>query len=413
MQVTLIRPHYFSCWESLACGSIASYLERYYKGNLELKFFDGFFDDDKEIISGSIDSHYVGFSCTSPQMKHALYLAEKIKEQNPKVTTVFGGHHPSSLPEQTIAHRQVDIVIVGEGETGMLAALTLKKSLNGKIWYSRIIDNLDTIPFPDRKLIRQDRTLALTEKNDGERIASVLSSRGCWFQCIFCTGDHDVFRTLKPRRRSVWHVLDEIEQLVKEWHIEFLKFADAEINTDEAWLQDFCRQKIESKIEVPWGANIHAALIHKDTLELMKKANCREIWVGVESGSPKILRELRKGVTVTQIENVFHWAKETGILRRAYFMCGFPNETREDFDMTLALAERLDFDVGGMTIPCPYPGTALYNATLYANVDWSAMDEYQNDIWRTKNFTNEDLKRMQAEFVDKFKDRLCFRQKKV
>jgi len=413
MKVTFVRPHYFSCWESLACGSIASYLKRYYKGDLELQFFDGFFDSDEEIIKGSIDSHYVGFSCTSPQMKHALELAKKIKEQNSKVITVFGGHHPSSLPDGTFAHPQVDRVIVGEGETGMLALLNVKSLRKTRgIWHSRIIENLNTIPFPDRKLIRQDRTLALTEKNDGERIASVLSSRGCWFHCIFCTGDHDVFRTLKPRRRSVWRVLDEIEQLVKEWHIEFLKFVDAEINTDEIWLQDFCREKIEWKIEVPWGANIHAALIHKETLELMKKANCREIWVGVESGSPRILREIQKGITVEMVKNVFRWAKETDILTRAYFMCGFPNETRKDFDMTLALAERLDFDIGGMSILCPYPGTALYDATLHANVDWSTADEYHNDFWRTKNFANEDLKRLQAEFMDKFKERLCFRQKR-
>jgi len=410
MKVTLIRPHYFSCWESLACGSIASYLKRYYTEDLELKFFDGFFDGDEDIISGSVDSHYVGFSCTSPQMKHALYLAEKIKEQNPKVTTVFGGHHPSSLPEETLELPNVDLVVQGEGETGMLAVLNLGK-IEG-LWRSRPIDNLDTIPAPDRKFIRQDRTLALTEKNDGERIASVLSSRGCWFHCIYCTGDHDVFRTLKPRRRSTWHILNEIEKLVVEWRIDFLKFADAEINTDEAWLQDFCKEKIYRKIDVPWGTNIHVALIHKETLELMKKANCREIWVGVESGSPKILREIQKGITVEMVKNVFRWAKETDILTRAYFMCGFPNETRKDFYMTLALAERLDFDIGGMSILCPYPGTALYDATLHANVDWSTADEYHNDFWRTKNFANEDLKRLQAEFMDKFKERLCFRQKR-
>jgi len=408
MKITLIRPKYQSVWESLACGFIASYLRRYYKGDLELRFFDGFFDNDKEIIEGSVDADYVGFSCTSPQMTHALSLAKQIKEQNPRVMTVFGGHHPSSLPKETSVLPNVDLVVVGEGETGMLAILDLQK--RSGVLYSQIIHNLDTIPFPDRRLIRQDRTLALTEKNDGERIASVLSSRACPFECVFCTGDHDVFGRV-IRRRSVWHVLDEIEQLVKEWEIGFLKFADAEVNTSKRWLQDFCSEKIGRGITVPWGANIHTALMDESTLKLMKEAGCREIWVGVESGSSRILREIKKGITVKMVEDVFRWAREVGIKRRAYFMCGFTSETREDFEMTLDLAERIDADVYGMTILCPYPGTSLFSEE-FVGVDWSKADEYDNDFWRTKNFTNEELKAMQAEFKEKFKDRLCFRLEK-
>jgi len=414
MRVTLIRPRYFSVWESLACGYIASYLNRYYKGELELRFFDGFFDSDKQIIEGAVDSDYVAFSCTSPQMNHALALARQIKEQNGKVKTVFGGHHPSSLPDQTLAQPNVDFVVVGEGETGMLAILNLKNP--PKILYARVIENLDTIPFPDRKLIRQDRTLALTEKNDGERIASVLSSRGCPFNCIFCTGDHDVFRS-HTRRRSVWHIIEEIDELIGEWDIDFLKFADAEANTSEGWLQDFCLEKIHEKIDVPFGCNIHAALIGKSTLDLMKKADCREIWVGVESGSSRILKEIRKGITVETVENVFRWAKECGIRTRAYFMVGFPSETREDFKMTLDLAGRLEADVVGCTILAPYPRTQIYEEYRdkfnLEKVNWESVDEYKNAVWRTPNFSNEELYELQSEFMDKFKDRSCFRQRKV
>lgn len=409
MRITLIRPRYQSIWESLACGSIASYLNRYYGGKLQLRFFDGFFDTDKEIIEGSVDSDYVGFSCTSPQMRPALDLAAKIKEQNPRVTTVFGGHHPSSLPKETLEEDVVDIVVVGEGENGMLEIIRQGR-IEG-IWRSPVISDLDSIPFPDRHLIRQDRTLALTEKNDGKRIASVLSGRGCPFRCVFCTGDRDVFDSV-VRKRSVSNVLDEIKQLVDMWHIDFLKFADAEVNTATKWVQQFCLQKVSRGIDVPFGCNIHATVMDKETIQLLKDAHCEEIWVGVESGSPRILRAIKKGVTVKAVKNVFRWAKQVGIKRRAYFMVGFPQETRGDFEMTLKLAEKIDADIYGMTVLCPYPGTALYNATLHSNVDWSVTDEYSNDFWSTENFTNEDLKRMQAEFLDKFKDRLCFRQRK-
>jgi radical SAM superfamily enzyme YgiQ (UPF0313 family) len=413
VKLTLIRPRFKSVWESLACGYIASYLKKHYeetyKDHLLLEFFDGYFDSDETIIEFARDSDYVGFSCTSPQMLHALSLAYDIKRENPTVKTVFGGHHPSSLPEQTAAYSQVDKVVVGEGERAMLEILQGKWT--GKVAQSLPIKNLDELPFPDREFIDQNRTLKLTEKNDGERIASVLSGRGCPFRCVFCTGDRDVFG-IRVRKRSTQNVLVEIAQLVNEWHIDFLKFADAEINTSLFWLKEFCHQKQLKNITVPWGANVHAANMDKSTLYLMRLTECREIWVGVESGSPHVLRDVRKGITVEMVENVFKWAKACGIRTRAYFMIGFPSETREDFEMTLRLAERLDADVYGMTIVCPFPGTALYNAAQHSDVDWSAADEYGNDFWRTRHFTNEELKQNQAEFMDKFKDRLCWRQRK-
>jgi radical SAM superfamily enzyme YgiQ (UPF0313 family) len=376
---------------------------------LEINFYDGFFDSDKTIIEGSVNSDFVAFSCTSPQMKHALSLAKIIKEESPKVKTVFGGHHPSSLPEETLSYPQVDRVVVGEGETCMLNLLTWD-------WHSTLaqfggLENLDDVPFPDRKLIRQDRTLALTEKNDGERIASVLSGRGCPFKCVFCTGDRDVFGS-QIRKRSVGNVLDEMSQLVDEWNVEFIKFADAELNSRLSWVQDFCLEKIHRKIAVPFGCNIHASLIDKATLQLMAKAGCREIWVGVETGSPRILKEIKKGTTIKQIENVFKWAKEAGIRRRAYFMVGFPSETREDFELSLKFAEKLDPDIVGCTVLCPFPGTQLYNHEKFGETDWSLQDEYSNTVWSTENFSNEDLKAMQAEFTEKFRNKLCWRQKK-
>ena len=401
-------------WESLGCGYIASYLKNYYhKEPLELQFFDGFFESDVTIVNGSVDSDFVGFSCTSPQMKHALQLAGEIKEQNLKVKTVFGGHHPSSLQSETLAYPQVDMVVAGEGEAGL--SMILRQPKEKTIYLPPPIENLDIIPFPDRKLIHQERTLALTEQNDGERIASILSGRGCSFNCTFCTGDHDVFgKTV--RKRSVNDVLDEIEQLVNEWNIDFLKFADTEINTSITWVKEFCNEKIQRRITIPFGCNIHTALINKSTLQLMKEANCREIWIGCESGSQKILKQMHKGVTVKMLENVFQWSKEVGLLRRAYFMVGFPSETREDFNMTLDLAERLEPDVLGCTILAPFPGTQIYETykdkLSLQNVDWSSVDEYKNKIWKTENFSNEELHELQAEFAQKFKDRLCWRQKK-
>lgn len=406
VKVTLVRPHFFSIWESLACGYIASYLKKQ-RQSVDINFFDGYFDSFEDTVKGSVDSDIVGFSCTSPQMLPAVALAQGIKEKNPDVHTVFGGHHPSSLPGETLALPQVDTVVVGEGEKAML---DIVEGARRRLICWPYTKDLDELPFPDRKLIRQDRTIALTEKNDGERIASILSGRGCPFHCIFCTGDRDVFGPM-VRKRTVNNVLDEIEQIVNDWQIDFLKFADAELNTSLAWLNIFCSEKIHRGLDhLDFGCNIHAANMNLKTLEYMGEAGCREIWVGVESGSPRILKEIHKGITVKQVENVFRWAKTCGIRTRAYFMTGFPSETRQDFEMTLDFAEKLDADVYGMTVLCPFPGTSLYSEK-FKDVDWSEADEYGNTFWRTQNFSYKDLKQMQAEFTEKFKDRLCWRQK--
>jgi len=321
VKVTLVRPHFFSIWESLACGYIASYVKKHYQGDLEIKFYDGYFDSFEDIVKGSVDSDIVGFSCTSPQMLSAIALAQGIKEKNPDVLTVFGGHHPSSLPEETLALPQVDTVVVGEGEKAML---DIVEGARQRLIHRPYFQNLDELPFPDRKLIRQDRTIGITEKNDGERIASILSGRGCPYHCIFCTGDRDVFGPM-VRKRTVNNVLDEIEQVISDWQIDFLKFADAELNTSLEWLNLFCSEKIYRGLDyLDFGCNIHAANMNLKTLEYMGEAGCREIWVGVESGSPRILEEIHKGITMKHVENVFRWAKQCGIRTRAYFLTGFP-----------------------------------------------------------------------------------------
>lgn len=409
MKISFIRPRYRSVWEPLNIGYIVAYLKRYFreKNSLQLKFFDGFFDEDWRIIKGARDSDIVAFSCTSPQMKHALCLAHELKLKNPNLFTVFGGHHPSALPWKTWKLPQVDAVIEGEGERAFLEYV---RDPTKGIFKRGFISNLDSIPFPDRKFIRQDRTIALTEKNDGERIASILSSRGCFlkYPCIFCTGDHDVFGD-KIRRRSVNNVLNEIEKLIADWKVDFLKFADAEINSSVNWLKEFCYNKIKRGIDLPFGCNLHAGNITKELLELLKKAGCREVWIGCESGSPRILKEIRKCITVGQIIKVFDWGKEAGLTRRAYFILGSPSENLRDIRLTEKLAKRIDADIYGFTLMAHYPGTAIYDPIKDKDVDWGQVDEYSNNIWETKYLTNSELKQQQERLVELFKDRLCWR----
>ena len=116
MKIVFVQPKIFHTWEALNIGYLSSYLRM--NGHKDLHFFSGFFETDEQIIQGCQDADIIGFSCTSPQMKHALLLAKAIK--NSKNHIVFGGVHPSALPEDTIESEYVDAVVLGEGENAFL-----------------------------------------------------------------------------------------------------------------------------------------------------------------------------------------------------------------------------------------------------------------------------------------------------
>ena len=143
-------------------------------------------------------------------------------------------------------------------------------------------------------------------------------------------------------------------------------------------------------------------------IELMAEAGCYEIALGVESGSPKILRQIGKGTTVKTITRAVKWAQKYDLIVRGYFILGMPEETDEDIRMTEEFAESLELDEYGFTILCPYPGTVMYNKKKFIGIDWENTDEYSNDFWRTNYLTNQELKDWQKHLTDKFSDKLTW-----
>ena len=115
-KVVLVQPYYENIWEPIGLGFIAGYLKENFVGDIEIVCYQGNFDTDETIVEGSLDADVVGFSCTSPAWPHALRLAEEMKKKNPEIRTVFGGFHPSALPQECAAHPYVDQVVIGEGE---------------------------------------------------------------------------------------------------------------------------------------------------------------------------------------------------------------------------------------------------------------------------------------------------------
>jgi len=405
MKATLIHGNYFNSWEALGLGYIGAYLQKHF-GDLELNFYQGCFDDEASIIKGAQDSHLVAYSCTTPTFNYLTKIAKLLKEINPRIKNVIGGYHPSAIPHSCLMP-EFDHVVVGEGEYALKAIIhgTAGKIITGeKIAF-------DQLPWPDRKLIKNERNIEIAYKENRKRITSFHSHRGCPFRCRFCADGFNkvVYGKGKIRFREVHDLLDEMETVSKEYRLDLMKFSDPTWNTDIGWVMEFCRQKIKRGFSIPFYPNIHASTCMEEMFQLMAEANCHEVAIGIESGSPKILRQIGKGTSVPKIKQAVSWAKRAGIMVRGYFLLGMPNETPEDLQLTDKLAEELELDEYGFTILCPYPGTQMYDEEKYKAVDWEKADEYSNDFWESAFLSNNQIKEYQQYFIEKYQDKLTFR----
>lgn len=411
MKITFIQPYYENVWEALGIGYIIAYCKEHAGGNHDYRFFHGNFDHQADMVLQGSTSDIVAISCTSPTYAHALQIARDIKFLNSNVHIVFGGWHPTALPDEVIKEDNVDQVIVGEGELAMVRVMlgSRKPILKG------VKLEADELPWPDRVAIKNERTIDLCEKMNGKRIASFQLNRGCKVHCKFCseitmTGKHHG-KNNPIRTRDFDDVLAEIDEVAHEYRLNYFKFVDATFDRDAQTVIDFCKTKIDRGMILPWEANIHPNFVqHEEVFYWLKKAQCEQINVGVESGSPYVLTDIGKGTQLPSIKNVFKWAKKHGIKTRAFFLIGMPDESDEDIDYTIELIDEIEPDVVGFTILAPYPGGDFYDPILHKDVDWSKVDEYSNDVWSTPNFSNKDLKDTQAYLKDRYKHLLCERQ---
>ena len=413
MKIVFVQPNVGfkgHAWEAIGIGYITAYLRQHHEDDLDIEFYSGFYDTDEQITKACEDADVVGFGSTSPQYRHGLRLARQIKTKENRI--VFGGVHPSALPNLVLKEHCVDAAVVGEGEKATLQLvedIDKGADISGRIYRSEYIENLDDIPFPDRKTIKNERNIQQAYHDEGKRITSVLSSRGCPFHCSFCCS-HIIWGR-KIRFRSPVNMLDEVDQLVKHWDIQFLKFADDTFTVNKQRVIDFCKLKIEKDIKIPYGANAHVNTIDEDLLKHLAESGCQELWYGVESGSPRILKKMHKNTDINRIREVFKLTKEYGIKTRAYFLLGMPSETAEDVEMTEKLCDELQPDIVGFTLLSPFPINQYFDHEAMVNWDWSNFDEYGNDWVHTETLTNKELKDIQKRLAEKYQHVIAFRQR--
>lgn len=328
----------------------------------------------------------VGITTMTFTIIDALETAKMVKGINPRIKIVFGGPHVHIFGKETLNLGNSDFIVLGEGEKNFCQLIdnieneeALKK-IPGLIFYDKngelihtgppqFIDNLDELPFPARELIDNNKYFSLL--GTSSLVTTMITSRGCPFQCLFCDRPH---LGKKFRARSPENVVDEIEECLKKYGIkEFLIYDDTfTVNRQRAI--DICNEIIKRKLNIIWDIRARVDTIDKDLLSALKKAGCERIHYGVEAGTQKVLDIFRKGITLKQVEKAFELTKEAGMQTLGYFMIGNPEETEKDILQTIKFAKKLDPDYVHITITMPYPATDLYFLALKEGV-------IKKDVW--------------------------------
>jgi len=419
MKVSLVRARYPSVWEPTNLMYVSSFIKKYYKGDLSVQILDGYFDSDETILNKLSDSNFVGFSGTTPQLSHIINLSKLIKKENSSIKIVAGGYGPSLQPKKILDESSIDYLVIGEGEQSMLDILN--KKVSGKIVSNLPIADIDTIPNPDRDSIDLNRYISIAEKDEGRRVTSIMTERGCAFGCTFCAeGEFGTIwrkaelknnqieyeRPNRLRGRNPKLVVEEMKEVKERFNITFFKMNDAETNPSRAHFIKLCKEMVEQKLDVPWGCNMRCDKMDDEMCEWANKANCEEFWMGLESGSPEIHRHINKGTTVEMIRRAFKTSKKYGIKRRTYCLLGAPPESYETIKQTEEFIEEVEPDIIGFSIMAPYPGTSYWNEE-YDTMDWSDVDEFSNTMWHSDHLTNEQIRTEQARLIEKFSDKLA------
>lgn len=322
-------------------------------------------------------------SFTGPMILDALRLSEILRTRL-GVPIVWGGVHASLLPAQTVSDPRIDMCVVGEGEEtiveladciekqgdlGQIKGLVLKKSNNGtgKIIVNPprpFIRDLDALPFPAWDLIDEKKYLAtsLGIEKSSMSLFSIQSSRGCPFQCRFCY--NSMFNQRTWRFKSADRVLEEIQFLKDKFHMEKINFRDDNFVVNKNRVEAICKGLYRNKLDVKFAIDCRVDLLTLQLAHYLRLGGCRQIFFGVESGSPRILRFINKGISLSQAITAIKICKKVKILSSTSFVIGFPTETMDDLNLTQNFIKTLNSDDLLVKIFVPFPGSALYDYSV-------------------------------------------------
>ncbi len=303
-----------------------------------------------------ISNQYTIYTPTAKKVSRIVKAVDK------KIPVIVGGAHASVEPFDLLKEKSIDYVVMAEGEyrfSELVNCLDNKKNLKdidgigykikGKLKVNPVksfIENVDELPFPAYHLVDMEKYfkgLFVSRSEHCKRVVSMVTSRGCPFNCIFCS--IHLHMSKRWRAHSVDYVLRHIKHLIDEYKVELIHFEDDNFTLDKKRFEAILDGMLNEKIKVTWDTpnGVRADTFNKELLKKSKKSGCRYLIIGVESGNQEVVNEIiRKGLNLKRVVNVAKWCNELGLDLEAFFVVGFPGETISQMRDTFRFAKMLN-----------------------------------------------------------------------
>ncbi len=361
----------------------------------------------------------VGITCYAPTFSLALELARQARAA--RIPVVLGGPHVTFTYREALETEAVDFVVRGEGEETLLELADFLSgrrdgdlgAIPGLVWRDGkdggivvnpdrpALEDLDRLPFPARSLV--DFSLYRTLTVAGKQAVSIVTSRGCPFRCNFCVVPN--LPQKRWRARSVESVVREMEAVKKDLGFTSFVFVDDNLTVDTGRLREFCERLLLMGAPFRWWCMSRADTLvhHPDLVDLMGRAGCVTVFLGLESGSDRVLREYGKKESVETGTRAVRLLESRGIEAHASFILGSAGETREDVEATIEYARKLDPAVVQFSILTPYPGTPLFESleSRLLTRNWDLFDA-AHAVFRHDRIEPAELERLLVKAYRKF-----------
>jgi anaerobic magnesium-protoporphyrin IX monomethyl ester cyclase len=319
--------------------------------------------DEADWKSKIVPADVFAFSTYSVNFHLTRIILRLAKELNPSAITVAGGPHVSAEPIDS--KKFFDVVVVGEGEVRMMEimhSLSRGEKFHHSIYVGHPLQDLDLLPFPDYDLADID---SYTRRVEGKKSISMVTSRGCPFNCAFCNSR--IFSRGELRLRSPQNVVEEIVRLKSKYGTGYFRFGDDLFTFSPARTIEMCRAI--APLDIKYRIFARSGSLTPEACKALAESGCRHVAVGIESMSDEMLVKMHKRATADQNRRGLANAKAAGLTVRVYLLVGFPGETDQTFEKGLEGIKGCDFDEFVVYPFIPYPGTGVWSHPFLWNCD--------------------------------------------
>ena len=376
----------------------------------EIFFIDNYLKPEAFIEEGFLqkeDIDLIGIHANTICFQDTLRMLKEIQQLREgkqwKGKVVIGGPHTSVAPDTIPDY--VDYIVQGEGEEALIEII--EDRATSRILSKRRLNNIDTLAFQPWDIFTKMSYDMTCPWINGAPVFTMNTSRGCPYSCSFCSvgsiwGKGYTFL-------SAERIISEIEFLIKEYGAKGIYFREDNFTLNCDRVSEFCELLLKKNINISWACETRVDNLSEELIKLMARAGCKGFYLGIESGSQRILDFLKKGISIKQIKEVIAWSKSVEIKTYCSLITGIPGETYSDFKSTKKLIKQIQPFSASFNIFVGIP-----NSKLYGYVKENRLFEYEDQLGLLYPFgfdikTKYHYQKKHTELVDyRFRKRTCF-----